>query len=102
MLSALSGGIAADIKTGWINFGNPPGNDVGQQSRGAASHGPAEGSVTGVEEQIIIARRADDWRAVRRHGAQAAPEFRRLRVAAMGKQVSHDIFKRVAPRLRKR
>ncbi len=52
------------------------GDEVRHQRAGAAGHGPAEGAMPGVEEQLGVGRGADDRRRVGGHRPQAGPRTR--------------------------
>ena len=73
------------------------GDEVGDERAGAAGHGPPQGAVAGVEEELGEGRGADDRGGVRRHRAQAGPELRRLHVAAAGEEVVHHHLQGLAP-----
>src|SRR5215470_15868071 len=53
-----------------------PLNQIGDDAAGAAGHGPAHMALAGVEPKVLVARAADDRRAVRRHRSQAGPVAR--------------------------
>src|SRR3546814_7648354 len=60
----------------------------------SARHGPAQRSVAGVEEQIVIGRRSDDRRTVGGHRTQAAPETRIAVIRGAGKERANAVFER--------
>src|SRR5207237_1015564 len=67
-------------------------------SQTVATHGPAKRAVAGVEIEVGQLALSDQRRAVRRHRPQAAPEGRRLEVAAARKQVADGMLERAAAR----
>ena len=87
--------VAVHRETVGADLGPLAGHDVGDQLARAAGHGPAQGAVAGVEEQVRVARGADDRGAVGRHRAQAGPEARARQVAAR-EQVAHHLLERGA------
>ncbi len=62
----LTGRVAAESQIAGIDGRGPATDDVRQNPRRTAGHGPAQRAVPGVEEQVCDGRRAQDGRAVRR------------------------------------
>ena len=69
--------VGADLRA-------PADHQVGEQAPRATGHGPAERAVTGVQEQVLARRGADDRRAVRRRRTQAGPELAAARSPPRG------------------
>ena len=63
--------------------GRAPGDQVGDDARRAARHGPAHVAVAGIVIEVAIAAAADDRRTVRRHRPQAGPVARLREIAGV-------------------
>src|SRR5690606_39844289 len=68
------------------------GHQIGQEPARAAGHGPAERTVTSVEEQVTEGGAAHDGRAIGRSRTQTGPEIGALQIAALRVEVGGDHF----------
>src|SRR5690348_13207759 len=69
-------------------------HQVGEIAPRAASHGPAQGAMAGVEIKIFEVRATYYRCAVRRRWPQTRPEFALFRIAAARIQPGDDFFQR--------
>src|SRR5690554_8176097 len=66
--------VTGNGQTLCADLGLFPGQEIGQQATGATGHGPAQGAVTGIQEQVAVAGRPDDRGTVR--GSRRSEERR--------------------------
>ena len=74
-----------------VDLGLAAGDQVGDETAGAAGHGPSDMTVAAIEIEVVVARAAEDRDGGRRHGAQAGPIFRPVEIRAAGEQLFADL-----------
>src|SRR5690606_16179955 len=86
----LAVAVTEDIQAVGADLRTLAGHQVGEEASTAAGHGPAKGTVSGVEEQVAIGRGTNNRRAVRGRRAQAGPELGLRQVAALRVEIVGD------------
>lgn len=79
-----------------IDLGLSLQDNISQNTRRPAGHGPAQRAVACIDVQVGKARRTDQRRSVRRHRPEAAPEGGLANRSAVGEEVGDGVLERRA------